>query len=43
MDLDDVIITVFCVVDEAMPRVLDGQRLRQRGPAPTQRCTIARS
>lgn len=35
MDLDDFIITVFCVVDEAIPQVLDGQRLRQRGPAPT--------
>jgi DDE family transposase len=34
MDLDDFIITVFCVVDEAIPRVLDGQRLRQRGPQP---------
>jgi hypothetical protein len=34
MDLDDFIITVFCLIDEAIPRVLDGQRLRQRGPAP---------
>ena len=34
MDLDDFIITVFCVVDEAIPAVLDGQRLRQCGPAP---------
>lgn len=34
MDLDDLIITVFCVVDEAIPVALNGQRLRQRGPAP---------
>lgn len=34
MDLDDFIITVFCVVDEAIARVLDGQRLRERGPLP---------
>lgn len=34
MDLDDFIITVFCVVDEAVPRVLAGHHLRQRGPAP---------
>lgn len=35
MDLDDFIIAVFCVVDEAVPRATNGQRLRQRGPAPT--------
>lgn len=34
MDLDDFIITIFCWIDEAIPRVLDGQRLRQRGPMP---------
>lgn len=34
MDLDDFIIAVFCLVDEAVPRVTDGRRLRQRGPAP---------
>ena len=34
MDLDDVIIAVFCLVDEAIPRATDGQRLRQRGPQP---------
>jgi len=34
MDLDDFIIAVFCLVDEAMPRVLEGHRLRQRGPQP---------
>jgi Transposase DDE domain len=35
MDLDDFIIAVFCAVDEAVPQVLAGRRLRQRGPAPT--------
>ena len=35
MDLDDFIITVFCRIDEAIPLVLDSQRLRERGPAPT--------
>lgn len=34
MDLDDFIIAVFCVVDEAVPHAMDGQRLRQRGPQP---------
>jgi Transposase DDE domain len=34
MDLDDFIIAVFCVVDEAVPRIMGGQRLRQRGPQP---------
>jgi hypothetical protein len=34
MDLDDFIITVFCVVDEALPEITRGQRVRQRGPAP---------
>jgi hypothetical protein len=35
MDLDTFIIAVFCVLDEAIPRVTSGQRLRERGPAPT--------
>ena len=35
MDLDDFIITVFCLVDEAIPATLNGQRLRKRGPQPT--------
>lgn len=35
MDLDDFIITVFCVVDEMIPAALSGQRLRQHGPQPT--------
>lgn len=34
MDLDDFIITVFCLIAEAIPAVLNGQRLRERGPAP---------
>src|SRR5690348_7262538 len=34
MDLDDVIIVVFCLVDAAVPHLTDGQRLRQRGPQP---------
>lgn len=34
MDLDDFIIAVFCVLDESLPRVTGGQRLRQRGPQP---------
>ena len=34
MDLDDFIIAVFCVVDEAIPEVLRGDRIRQRGPRP---------
>jgi hypothetical protein len=34
MDLDDFMITVFCLIDETIPAVLDGQRLRERGPAP---------
>ena len=34
MDLDDCIIAVFCVVDEAVPQVTGGQRVRQRGPQP---------
>ena len=34
MDLDDFIIAVFCVIDEAMAPVVGGHRLRQRGPQP---------
>jgi hypothetical protein len=34
MDLDTFIIAVFCRIDEAVPRVLNGQHLRQRGPCP---------
>jgi hypothetical protein len=35
MDLDDFIITIFCLIDETIPTVLGGQRLRQRGAHPT--------
>ena len=35
MDLDDCIIAVFCAIDEAVPLVIEGPRLRQRGPEPT--------
>ncbi len=34
MDLDDFIIAVFCLVDEAVPAATGGRRLRQRGPQP---------
>lgn len=34
MDLDELIIAVFCLVDEALPTVIGAQRLRQRGPNP---------
>ena len=34
MDLDDFIIAVFCVIDEAVPAATGGHRLRQRGPQP---------
>jgi hypothetical protein len=35
MDLDDLIIAVFCLIDETLPRITGGQRLRQRGPQPS--------
>ncbi len=35
MDLEDCNIAVFCVIDEAVPHVTNGQQLRQRGPRPT--------
>jgi hypothetical protein len=34
MDLDTFIIAAFCWIDEALPQVTEGQRLRQRGPEP---------
>jgi hypothetical protein len=34
MDLDDFIIAVFCLVDEAIPQLTGGYRLRERGPQP---------
>jgi hypothetical protein len=35
MDLNDLIITWFCLVDDGVDAVLAGRRLRERGPAPT--------
>lgn len=35
MDLDDLIISVFCLIDESLPMITDGRRLRQRGPQPS--------
>lgn len=32
MDLDSFVITVFCMADDAMKEILQGRRLRQRGP-----------
>ena len=34
MNLDDLIITCFCWIDETMPMIICDQRLRTRGPAP---------
>lgn len=34
MDLDTLIVTVFCTLDDALGELLDGTRLRGRGPAP---------
>jgi Transposase DDE domain len=34
MDLDALIVTVFCLVDDALATLLDGRRLRRRGPQP---------
>ncbi len=34
MDLDDFIITVFCIIDDTMKQLFGTIRLRQRGPAP---------
>jgi hypothetical protein len=34
MNLDDLMITCFCWIDEMMPAIMRGQRLRQRGPLP---------
>jgi hypothetical protein len=35
MNLDDCIITCFCLIDELLPSVTKGKRLRERGPMPT--------
>ena len=34
VDLDDFIITTFCMIDDTMKDILGSRRLRQRGPAP---------
>jgi hypothetical protein len=34
MNLDDFIITCFCWIDDLLPSITQGQRLRQRGPMP---------
>jgi Transposase DDE domain len=34
MDLDTLIVTVFCLIDDALITTLDGKPLRQRGPQP---------
>jgi hypothetical protein len=34
MSLDELIIAWFCVLDDLLPKVPEGKRLRQRGPAP---------
>ena len=34
MNLDDFIITCFCMIDEMLPSVTQGKRLRERGPMP---------
>jgi len=34
MSIDDFIIAVFCLIDEEMGKILQGKKLRQRGPAP---------
>lgn len=35
MDLDEFIVAVYCLVDEAMAELLEDRRLRSRGPEPT--------
>ena len=34
MSIDDLIITVFCLIDDQLKKLLDGRRLRQRGFQP---------
>jgi Transposase DDE domain len=34
MNLDDFIITCFCLIDDVLPSILKGKRLRTRGPMP---------
>ncbi len=35
MDLDSYIITVFCLVDDGLKELMQGRRIRRRGPDPT--------
>jgi hypothetical protein len=35
MNLDDFIITCFCLIDDLLPHITGGKRLRARGPQPT--------
>ena len=34
MSIEDFIITVFCLIDDELQKMLKGKKLRQRGPAP---------
>lgn len=34
MDLETFLVAIYCVIDDAIPTVLHGARLRQRGPTP---------
>ena len=34
MNQDDFMITCFCLLDEMLPAVMKGTRLRERGPMP---------
>ena len=34
MSIDDLIITTFCLIDDELEKMLQGRRLRQRGPLP---------
>lgn len=35
MSLDDFIITCFCWIDDALPTIMEGKKVRQAGPQPT--------
>jgi hypothetical protein len=32
MPIDDFIIAVFCLIDDELKKILNGKKLRQRGP-----------
>ncbi len=34
MSIDDFIISVFCLIDDELKKILSGKKLRQRGPQP---------